>query len=101
MYTLVHLPFFTRSAAAMLGALIETQTLGSLAVFGAIVLAGAAVVVTARLLARVAAVLQSSATADRAAEPLPILHLCAQDDPTAEGHPRPRAPGYATAVAAH
>lgn len=101
MYTLVHLPFFTRSAAAMFVALIESQALGTLAVFGAIVLAGAAVAVTARVLARVAAVLQSSATADRAEEPPPILHLCSQDDPTADGHPRPRAPGWATSVAAH
>lgn len=76
------------------------QSLGALALVGVIALAGGAVVATSRLVVRIVAALLGAMPTERSAEPAPVPFLRTQDDPTAEGHPRPRAPGLPVPVAA-
>jgi hypothetical protein len=68
------------------------------ALLGVIALAGGASVATRAVVRLVAALLDSVPT-ERSDRPAPAPFLRTQDDPTAEGHPRPRAPGRAFAVA--
>jgi hypothetical protein len=69
------------------------------ALLGVIALAGGAAVVTRAVVRLIAALLDGVPT-ERSGEPAPTPFLSTQDDPTAEGHPRPRAPGRNAPVAA-
>jgi hypothetical protein len=71
---------------------VSASSLTTIAVVGVLVLAGGAAVAT-RAVIRVVAALLGATPTDRAVEPPPVAAVCAQDDPTTEGHPRPRAPG--------
>jgi hypothetical protein len=69
------------------------------ALLGVIALAGGAAVVTRAVVRLIAALLDGVPT-ERSDRPAPAPFLCTQDDPTADGHPRPRAPGALALVAA-
>jgi hypothetical protein len=68
------------------------------ALLGMIALAGGVAVATRAMVRLIAALLDGVPT-ERSAEPAPVPFLSTQDDPTAEGHPRPRAPGRVAPVA--
>ncbi|HWI31023.1 MAG TPA: DUF6412 domain-containing protein [Microbacterium sp.] len=93
------LTLFAHTLAVLFEVSVATQSASGLAALGVIVLSGAAIVVATLLAVRAAAALLGMLSPERAVEPPPIPFLRTQDDPTAEGHPRPRAPGLATSVA--
>lgn len=68
------------------------------ALLGVIALAGGVAVATRAMVRLVAALLDGVPT-ERSDRPAPVPFLSTQDDPTAEGHPRPRAPGLPASVA--
>ncbi|RUQ88010.1 hypothetical protein ELQ93_12440 [Labedella gwakjiensis] len=69
-----------------------------IALLGVIALAGGAAVAVRAVVRLVAALLDGVPT-ERSDRPAPAPFLRTQDDPTAEGHPRPRAPGRRVPVA--
>lgn len=92
----------TSSVAAFLSSALSPST-GSVsaivALLGVIVLAGGAAVATRTVVRLIAALLDGVPT-ERSEQPARAPFLSTQDDPTAEGHPRPRAPGRSVPVAA-
>ncbi|RUQ98301.1 hypothetical protein [Labedella endophytica] len=92
----------TSPVAAFIASSISPST-GSVsaivALLGVIVLAGGVAVATRAVVRLIAALLDGVPT-ERSDRPAPAPFLRTQDDPTAEGHPRPRAPGRTVPVAA-
>lgn len=86
------LELLVRFVATTFEVSLAAPSLATVAVIGVLALAGGAAVAT-RAVIRVVAALLGSTPTERAVEPPPMLTVCAQDDPTTEGHPRPRAPG--------
>lgn len=92
----------TSPALASLAAAVPTSSgTGStiVALLGVIALAGGVALATRTVVRLIAALLDGVPT-ERADRPAPVAFLRTQDDPTAEGHPRPRAPGLPVPVAA-
>jgi hypothetical protein len=89
---IAYLEMLVRFFAAAFEVSTTTPSFSTIAVIGVLALAAGAAVTTRAVMRVVAAILGSTPT-ERAVEPPPVVIVCAQDDPTTEGHPRPRAPG--------
>ncbi len=89
-----------RFFAAAFEVSVSSPSIATFAIVGVLAIAASAAVATRAMLRIVAALLAATPT-DRAVEPPPVIAVCAQDDPTTEGHPRPRAPGRVVPAAAH
>lgn len=89
---IAYLEMLVRFFAAAFEVSVSAPSFSTIAVVGVLALAAGAAVTTRAVLRVVAALLGATPT-DRAVEPPPVAIVCAQDDPTTEGHPRPRAPG--------
>lgn len=88
-----------RFFAAAFEVSVSAPSLSTVAIIGVLALAASAAVAT-RAVMRVVAALLGATPTERAVEPPPVVAVCAQDDPTTEGHPRPRAPGLPVPAAA-
>ncbi|PSL37745.1 hypothetical protein CLV49_1352 [Labedella gwakjiensis] len=89
----------TSPVVAALASSFAPSTVSALiALLGVIALAGGAAVAVRAVVRLVAALLDGVPT-ERSDRPAPAPFLRTQDDPTAEGHPRPRAPGRRVPVA--
>jgi hypothetical protein len=96
---IAYLEMLVRFFAAAFDVSAASPAFTTVAVLGVLALAASAAVTT-RAVMRVVAALLGSTPTDRAVEPPPVVAVCAQDDPTTEGHPRPRAPGLLAPAAA-